>query len=490
MKQVLETKLSQQLTLTPQLQQAIRLLQLSAQDLAKEIHEGLENNPMLELTEEADADSEFKFQTSAENSVVDDLNQTHTVSDSESNYEDNFNTQHWSNIRNKQYKENFDDLSLELKDTQEQSLKSHLSSQLALISFTNSDQFIAEALIDMIDDDGYFSDSIEEVQALLAPQLPEVQIDEIVAVLNRIQHLDPIGLGSRNLQEYLLLQLEQLPENTAYLATAKQLVTHELDIVATQDIKRLQSLTQHSEKDLYQAITLIKSLSPRPSSRISDIRPTYVIPDVIVCKLNGKWMIELNGGVTPAIQVNKFYAKILSDQKNSTLMNELKQQLQEARWLVKSLESRNDTLLRVATCIINKQQDFLEYGDVAMKPLILQDIAEKTGLHESTISRITNQKYIQTPMGIYELKYFFSSHLSKSNGQECSSTAIRALIKKIITNEPKIKPLSDNKIAQILSTQQGINIARRTITKYREAMGIAASSMRKRAAQFEKNEFK
>lgn len=508
MKQVLEAKLSQHLTLTPQLQQAIRLLQLSAQDLAKEIHEGLENNPMLELTDEIDSapESSHDKKSSSDDAVEahPEFTQAETTpneaeyspdgeteytsgSDTEysAGFDDNLNSQYWSNVRNKQYKEDFDDYLSELKDTSDQSIKAHLMSQLELISLSDSDRLIAETLIDMIDEEGYCTDSLEDIQEILLPQIADVQLDEISAVLNRIQHFDPIGIGSRNLCEYLLLQLQQLPQATPFLDIATQLVAEDLDVIAEQDIKRLRQLTQHSEKDLFSALRLIKSLSPRPSSKISDTNPMYVIPDVVISKSNGAWMIELNSGVTPAIQINKYYASILNTQKNLAAASELKQQLQEARWLVKSLESRNDTLLRVSTCIMNKQEDFLEHGDVAMKPLILQDIAEQTGLHESTVSRITNQKFIQTPLGVYELKYFFSSHLSKENGQECSSTAIRALIKKIITNEPKAKPFSDNKIAQLLSAQQGINIARRTITKYREAMGIAASNLRKRAAQFE-----
>lgn len=496
MKQVLETKLGQQLTLTPQLQQAIRLLQLSAQDLAKEIQEGLENNPMLELTDEADSTPEddakhqantetFDLSTELTKTSVDPSDNEYS---SESDYSVNFDesaNQLWSNVRNKQYKEDFDDYMMELKDTSDQSIKAHLMAQLELISLSDTDRLIAETLIDMVNEEGYCVDSLEDIQELLIPELPDVQQDEIAAVLNRIKHFDPVGIGSYDLREYLLLQLQQLPTETPYLGLAIQLVSTELNTIADQDIKRLRQLIPSTEKELFSALGLIKSLSPRPSSQINTPSPTYVIPDVIISKQNGKWMIELNSGVTPAIQINKYYASIINTQKNLATAGQLKQQLQEARWLVKSLESRNDTLLRVATCIINKQEKFLEHGDVAMKPLILQDIAEQTGLHESTISRITNQKFIQTPLGVYELKYFFSSHLSKDNGQECSSTAIRALIKKIITNETKVKPLSDNKIAQILSAQQGINIARRTITKYREAMGIAASNLRKRAAQFE-----
>lgn len=481
MKQVLEIKLGQQLTLTPQLQQAIRLLQLSAQELAREIQEGLKNNPLLELTEEAEHSSAFRESPHTATTETSLTTPEHTDNHV---YEESGISQYWSNIRNKQHQENFDDYLLELKDPNDQSIKAHLISQLNVISLTPRDRLIAETLIDMINEDGYCVDSLEDIQEFLASELADLDVDEIAAVLTLIQHFDPIGLGSQDLRQYLLLQLNQMPTTTPFLALAKQLISDNLEKVAQHDLKQLRQVTQCSEKTLLGALSLIKSLSPRPKSQLNQANPTYVIPNVIVSKQQDKWILELNNGITPAIQINKYYASILNSQKNSEISTQLKEQLQEARWLVKSLESRNETLLRVATCIISKQQNFLEHGDIAMKPLILQNIAVETGLHESTVSRITTQKYIQTPIGIYELKYFFSSHVSKDNGQECSSTAIRAFIKKIISHESKAKPFSDSKIAQILSAQQGINIARRTITKYREGMGIAASNLRRRTAQY------
>ena len=484
MKQVLEARMGQHLTLTPQLQQAIRLLQLSAQDLSQEIQKGLENNPLLELSEESEAAQAppAKQEGSQEN-----LQQPETTTPMDDPFRfEQGESQNWSNVRNKQYKEDFDNHIAELKDDHAQSFQAHLIWQLGLMPFSDEDRLIAEAIIDAIDDDGYLSCELDDVIELVHPSYPDVQMDEVEAVLSRIQHFDPIGTGCRSLQEYLLLQLDLMAEETEFLALAKTLVGNALEAIASHDIKTLRRVAGCSEKQLFSAWGLIKSLSPRPRCEIAENEPNYVIPDVVVSKINGKWVIELNNNVTPSIQINKYYANILNTQKSQESFSQLKLQLQEARWLVKSLASRNETLLKVSTCIMKKQKDFLDHGDVAMKPLILQNIAEETNLHESTVSRITNQKFIQTPLGVFELKYFFSSHLSRDNGQECSSIAIRALIKKIIANEPEVKPFSDNKIAQILSAQQGIQIARRTITKYREAMNIPASNLRKRAKQFVK----
>ena len=489
MKQVLGTKLGQQLTLTPQLQQAIRLLQLSAQELAQEIQKGLESNPLLELSEDAtppveplannpDSDSNKTTPTDQEALTTEDA--PTTTPQTENDATDTM----WADNKPRQHKEDYESFVYEIKDKRSHSLKEHLIWQMQLTPFSENDKLITETIIDAIDEDGYLSAPLTELLGVLEQSGAETSVDEIEAVLHRVQQFDPVGVGSRDLREYLLIQLSQQPEDTPYLQQATMLAQKFLQEIAIHDYKAIRQQCQLSEKEIVGTIGLIKSLNPRPRYEIAESETEYIIPDVIVSKNNGKWVIELNNAVTPAIQVNRYYASILGQHKSSENYLQLKQQLQEARWLVKSVSSRNETLLKVSTCIINKQTAFLEYGDIAMKPLILQDIAEKTQLHESTVSRITNQKYIQTPIGVYELKYFFSSHLQKEDGQECSSIAIRALIKKIIASEPQDKPLSDNKIATLLATQQGIHIARRTITKYREAMKIPASNLRKRQNQF------
>ncbi|RMW07239.1 RNA polymerase sigma-54 factor [Pseudomonas amygdali pv. tabaci] len=304
-------------------------------------------------------------------------------------------------------------------------------------------------------------------------------LDEIEAVLHRIQQFEPAGIGARNLSECLLLQLRQLPAKTPWLMEAQRLVTDYIDLLGSRDYGQLMRRMKLKEDELRQVIELVQSLNPRPGSQIESTEAEYVIPDVIVRKDNERWLVELNQESVPRLRVNPQYAGFVRRADTSADNTFMRNQLQEARWFIKSLQSRNETLMKVATQIVEHQRGFLEYGDEAMKPLVLHDIAEAVGMHESTISRVTTQKFMHTPRGIYELKYFFSSHVSTSEGGECSSTAIRAIIKKLVAAENQKKPLSDSKIAGLLEAQ-GIQVARRTVAKYRESLGIAPSSERKR----------
>ena len=283
----------------------------------------------------------------------------------------------------------------------------------------------------------------------------------------------------RDLGECLLLQLRQLPAKTPWLNEAKRLVSDYIDLLGSRDYSQLMRRMKLKEDDLRQVIELIQSLNPRPCSQISANEPEYVVPDVLVRKHNERWLVELNQEAVPRLRVNPQYAGFVRRADTSADNTFMRNQLQEARWFIKSLQSRNETLMKVATQIVEHQRGFLDYGDEAMKPLVLHDIAEAVGMHESTISRVTTQKFMHTPRGIYELKYFFSSHVSTSEGGECSSTAIRAIIKKLVAAENQKKPLSDSKIAGLLEAQ-GIQVARRTVAKYRESLGIAPSSERKR----------
>lgn len=487
MKQILQPRLGQQLTLTPQLQQAIRLLQLSAQDLTEEIQKGLESNPLLELVDESEeaqapppSNDVLPAEVTSATIEAEPEEMPIDIPPELTNEDQSIFEHDWDYPAPQHYNDDTDAL-FEIKDNRSNSLKERLLWQMRLTPFSELDQTIAVAIIDSIDDAGYLACGLTDIKASLGNLVEDIDLDEIEAVLHRIQHFDPLGVGSRNLQEYLLLQLQQMPTTTPWLSETKTLVNQHIDLLAKRDYKQLKQVSQLKEAQVNAVLKLIQSLNPRPCYEVADSEPQYIIPDVIVHKQQGKWVVELNPACTPKIRVNPHYAALAGRTRGQGKGNceELRTQLQEARWLVKSLASRNETLYRVARCIVEHQQAFLCKGDVAMKPLILQDIAEKTELHESTVSRITHQKYMQTPVGVYELKHFFSSHLPSHSGEEYSSTAIRALIKKLVAEEPPSKPLSDDKLAGLLLKQQGIKIARRTITKYRESLGISPSNERK-----------
>lgn len=495
MKPSLVLKMGQQLTMTPQLQQAIRLLQLSTLDLQQEIQEALESNPMLERQEEGEdfdnsdplADGgdaagspppENTYQETQ--SSVENLEEVNDWSERipselpvDTAWEDVYQTSASSLPSNDD-----DEWDFTARTSGGESLHSHLLWQLNLAPMSDTDRLIAATLIDCINDQGYLEESLEEILESFDPEL-DIELDEIEAVLRRVQHFEPVGIGARDLRECLLLQLCQLPEDTPWRSEAQRLVGDYLDLLGGRDYSQLMRRLKLKEDELRQVVELIQRLNPRPGSQIESSEPEYIVPDVIVRKHNGRWLVELNQEAVPRLRVNPQYAGFVRRADSSADNTFMRNQLQEARWFIKSLQSRNETLMKVASQIVEHQRGFLEYGEEAMKPLVLHDIAEAVGMHESTISRVTTQKYMHTPRGIFELKYFFSSHVSTSEGGECSSTAIRAIIKKLVAAENAKKPLSDSKIASLLE-EQGIQVARRTVAKYRESLGIAPSSERKR----------
>lgn len=486
MKPSLQLKLGQQLAMTPQLQQAIRLLQLSTLDLQQEIQEALDSNPLLEVEEvhdeptvEDNTRSEEKEPTVelADTAEPDVKDSSELIEKSEISNDLEIDTT-WDDV----YSANTGSTGIALDDDTPvyqgettQSLQDYLIWQLDLTPFSETDRTIALALIDAIDDYGYLTVSTEEI--LESFNNEEIEIDEIEAVRKRVQQFDPLGVASVNLQDCLLLQLATYPEDTPWLAEAKLILTHHIDQLGNRDYKLIIKETKLKEAEIREALKLVQQLDPRPGSRIASEHAEYVIPDVSVYKDHGKWVVTINPDSVPRLKVNQQYAAL--GKGNSADSQYIRSNLQEAKWLIKSLESRNETLLKVAKCIVEHQRDFFEYGEEAMKPMVLNDVALAVDMHESTISRVTTQKYMHTPRGIFELKYFFSSHVSTDNGGECSSTAIRALIKKLVAAENSAKPLSDSKIAALLA-DQGIQVARRTIAKYRESLGIAPSSQRKR----------
>jgi RNA polymerase sigma-54 factor len=368
------------------------------------------------------------------------------------------------------------------RNAESENLQDHLLWQLNLTPMSDTDKEIAYSIIEAIDANGMLTIDIESIHAGLDPTL-DIELDEVLAVLHRIQQFDPVGVGYRDLSECLLIQLNQFSDSELFadIKNAKTIVKEHLGLLGGRDYAQIMRRTRLKEPELKRAIAIIESLDPRPGSDIAPPTTSYVIPDVIVSKNpeTGKWRVELNPEIAPRLRINANYAALVKRADTSDVNTYLRDNLQEARWFLKSLQSRNETLMKVATRIVEHQQDFLEYGEEAMKPLVLHDIAEMVDMHESTISRVTTQKYMHTPRGIFELKYFFSSHVSTAGGGECSSTAIRAIIKKLIAAENARKPLSDSKITQILE-EQGINVARRTIAKYRESLAIPPSNERKR----------
>ncbi|MFW5443310.1 MAG: RNA polymerase factor sigma-54 [Methylococcaceae bacterium] len=474
MKQSLQLRISQNLTMTPQLQQAIKLLQLSTLDLQQEIQQALESNMMLEVDEEAVV-AQDETKPKNENEVTSEGSQTDIPDELpvDSNWEDVFeNTQPISSAP-------ADTLEFETQHSKSETLLDHLLQQLDLISISERDRAIAIAIIDAVNKDGYISESIENIYQGLLSQIEDVELDEVQGVLHRVQNFDPLGVAAIDLADCLMIQLQQLSETVPYRNEAIDIVRRHLDLLATHDQARLMRRLGVSEIQLREVIALIRTLDPRPGASIQSVESDYIVPDVFVSKNKGGWQVNLNPDIAPKLRVNSVYSKMIKRADNSNDNVSMKEHLQEARWFIKSLHSRNDTLLRVAKSIVEKQEEFLEHGAIAMKPMVLRDIAEQLDLHESTISRVTTQKYMHTPNGIVEFKYFFSSHVSTEQGGECSATAIRAFIKELVGNENEAKPLSDSKMSELLK-EKGIKIARRTIAKYREAMSIPSSSQRKR----------
>lgn len=492
MKQGLQLKLGQSLTMTPQLQQAIRLLQLSTLDLQQEIQQALQENPMLEVDEEVTEGDGDRNDTATEQSnegLLDNPELSANASDpsADSDFEPTMpddlpvDTQ-WEDILPSSAPapmgEAGEDFDFDSRNGAGESLNDHLLWQLNLTRLSEKDQIIALAIIDATDSNGRLNSSVDELLELFPPEL-DIEDDEIVAVLHALQQFEPVGVFARDLQECLLLQLRQLPAATPWLEQARILINRHINQLSNGDFAQIMRRMKLPEDDLRSVLQLVQSLDPFPGKQIGDDDTEYVVPDVFVSKKEGRWVVELNPDTAPRLRINSHYAGLIKRADSSADNSYLRDNLQEARWFLKSLQSRNETMMKVASEIVRRQRNFLEYGDEAMKPLVLHDIAEAVEMHESTISRVTTRKYMHTPRGIFELKYFFSSHVATSSGGACSSTAIRALIKKLIAAENARKPLSDSKLAQLLE-EQGIQVARRTIAKYRDSLMIPPSNERKR----------
>lgn len=481
--------------MTPQLQQAIKLLQLSTLDLQQEIQEALDSNPLLEIEEGHDEaqleknnidndDSAADMSASASSDTLEagDALEKNDLPDElpiDSTWDE-----YYSASSAPAPGPASDDEQIFQGETTED-IQEHLLWQMRLTHFSDTDRAIAMAIIDSIDESGYLTVSLDDIleavnaQDVVGDDEEElIEMDEVECVLKRIQMFDPIGSGSRNPQECLMVQLRQFSEDTPWLAEAKQLIAEYSDLLSSKDYRTLMRKSRLKEDQLREAMRLLQTLNPRPGSALVTKEPEYVIPDVSVTKKNGRWVVELNPDSLPKLSVNQQYAAMSRRAKNSSDSQFIRSHMQEAKWFIKSLESRNETLMKVANCIVQQQMGFFEHGPEMMKPMVLNDVAEMVDMHESTISRVTTQKYMHTPRGIYELKYFFSSHVATESGGECSSTAIRALIKKLVAAEKPSKPLSDSKIASLLA-DQGIKVARRTIAKYRESLSIPPSNQRK-----------
>ena len=460
LKPSLQLRLSQQLTMTPQLQQAIRLLQLPVMELQTQIQDALEQNIMLEAEEP----------TTGETAEVTEIDEGRDTVAEEPEWDEVQRAGPSDSVRPADTSQTF-----EQADRTEETLTDHLLWQLELENLDTRKTTIGQAIIDAINDDGYVNEDLEEIRTTLAPDVL-ASIAEIESLLGVIQNFDPVGIAARSVSECVLLQLSQLDRETPGIKLARQIASEHLELVADHQYPQLRRLLQSSENEIDEAMALVRACHPRPGAAIYAPAAEYVVPDVFVRKIDGNWMVELNGSLTPRLKVNNIYAGSLG---RGGEYDALKVQLQEARWLIRSLEIRNETLLKVAHTIVQRQTEFLEHGEEYMRPMVLRDIAETIEMHESTVSRVTTNKYMHTPRGVIEFRYFFSSHVAGDEGEQ-SSIAVRAKIRKLISAENPVKPMSDNKIVQLLS-KDGVTIARRTIAKYREALNIPSSSERKKS---------
>ncbi len=483
MKPSLQLRIGQQLTMTPQLQQAIRLLQLPSLDLQAHVRETLETNVMLEGEEETlevpaelarereAAPAEEKYAeldgTAAPNNQREEPEVEITDEAWEASAAGPSDTP-WSGD---------DDRSSDFSDQHGQTLQEQLIEQLDLAKLSAVDSAIARVITDAINDDGYLKDALDDIRLSLLPEI-EASVADVERMLFVVQSLEPAGVGARNLGECIALQLRQLDPATPARDVAIRVALEHLDLVAAQQLVLLRRQLRCTESDLEMALALVRSCHPRPGAAVNPSQAEYVIPDVFVRRTEHGWTVEINQATVPKVRINQSYANLISRSPDHAM---LRTQLQEARWLMRSLEIRNDTLIKVARCIVQRQTSFFDIGEEAMEPLILKDVAEAVEMHESTISRVTTAKYMHTPRGVFEFRYFFSSHVEAADGTEMSSIAIRAKIRKLISQENSENPCSDSKLAEILS-QEGIPVARRTVAKYREGMQIAPSNERKRAA--------
>ena len=474
MKQGLQLRLSQQLAMTPQLQQAIRLLQLSTLELQQELQQALESNPLLEQIDTHEEIDTRETQDSETLDTADALEQKEMPE--ELPLDASWDTIYTAGTPSGTSGDYIDDELPVYQGETTQTLQDYLMWQVELTPFSDTDRAIATSIVDAVDETGYLTVPLEDILESIGDE--EIDIDEVEAVLKRIQRFDPVGVAAKDLRDCLLIQLSQFDKTTPWLEEARLIISDHLDLLANHDFRTLMRVTRLKEDVLKEAVNLIQSLDPRPGQSIQTGEPEYVIPDVLVRKHNGHWTVELNSDSIPRLQINQHYASMCNNARNDGDSQFIRSNLQDAKWLIKSLQSRNDTLLRVSRCIVEQQQAFFEQGEEYMKPMVLADIAQAVEMHESTISRVTTQKYLHSPRGIFELKYFFSSHVNTEGGGEASSTAIRALVKKLIAAENPAKPLSDSKLTSLLS-EQGIMVARRTVAKYRESLSIPPSNQRK-----------
>ena len=496
MKQSLQLRIGQSLKMTPQLQQAIRLLQLSSLELQTEIQHSLESNPLLEQDDNLGEITVLNYDAAGESEETNQFTETTQFTIDSVRLADNRSEQglpdelpmdaSWENIYDNSggaastanHGADHRDL-YENQAGEQDSLKNHLQWQLDCTKLSSTDHEIGLAIIDAIDERGYLTDSIDDIYQGLATRHDNLELDEVVAVQHLVQRFDPVGVAASTPGECMRIQLGQYDPDTPHLAKALVLVDKYLEHLASNDMALLKRRLQASDRELGEIIRLIQSTNPHPGHSLSQNHAEYIVPDVYVSKHSGQWRVSINPEHSPRLRVNDEYANLIKRSDSSEQNTYLKDHLQEARWFIKSLQSRNDTLLRVATATVERQHAFLAYGEEAMQPMVLRDIADQLEMHESTISRVTTHKYMHTPRGILEFKYFFSSHVSTADGGECSATAIRAIIRKLVAAEKQDKPLSDNRITKLLG-DQGINVARRTVAKYREALNIPSSSERKR----------
>ena len=475
----LQLRLTQKLALAPQLQQAIRLLQLNRIELREYIQEVVDSNPLLDHEENAEQTGEKREEVSLEAEMAETRK-----SENEQDYSsDNLEADQWqADSGQEQWADNagWSDTFSErqIADTSSDSLREHLLAQIRLAHFSELDSAIATAIVYALDDDGFLVDDIPVIRESLLPEILAEE-DEIIAVLHRVQRLEPVGVASRDTAECIWVQLKAQPAGTAGVDLALRLVRDFLNLVAANAYEDMLRETRASSENLKQALELIRGLEPRPGARFDNRHDEYLVPDVYVRLDGDEWVTTLSPESNPSLRLNKYYITLLrkSGGKDAEY---LRGRLQEARWLLSSLELRNNTLLKVSQCIVDTQKGFLADGEIAMKPLILKEVAEHVGVHESTVSRATTRKYMLTPRGIFELKYFFSSHVRTVDGGIISATATKARIQIMIENEPAKQPLSDQEISQLLR-ETGICAARRTVAKYRESLGIGSSSERRRA---------
>jgi RNA polymerase sigma-54 factor len=486
MKPALQFRLHQQLTLTPQLQQAIRLLQLSQLELEAELRQIAEGNPLLEFADEAEnetTDDEDDY-AAAEN-VAETASIEHDVNDPADDWADTGGTAEApidfssSNSGSGSAPSPRGDEDFEPQNAAPETLQQHLMWQLNLSSFNPRQHAIATVLIDALNPAGDLAEGLDAVLAALPASL-DASVEEIEAVRRQLQGFDPVGVASLDLRDCLRVQLEQFDPATPHRDLALRLIDGELELLARNDIAKLARHLRAAEEDVAAAALLIRSLDPRPGAALDTTPVEYVAPDVYAVRDGNHWRVSLNADAQPRLGLNQHYCGLIAQARGEDA-SWMRGQLQEARWLIKSLESRAETLMKVANAIVRQQSAFLDYGPEAMRPLVLREVAEEVGMHESTISRVTTRKYMHTPRGTFELKYFFSSGVSTEDGGSASATAIQAMLRKLIDAEDSRKPLSDQAIAEELQ-RRGIQVARRTVAKYREGLRIPSSSERQRAS--------